>query len=106
MPVATLQKAQARVHTLPRIMKVACFFFQHSPIFGQAASSHTVTRLSVRISCRVSLYSFETGAFTRSHSGLRRCTGLSGRWAFSGWRTTGFTSTELMRLYPYFGARP
>ena len=26
------------------IMKVACFFSQHSPIFGQPASSQTVTR--------------------------------------------------------------
>ena len=42
LPVATLQKAQARVQVSPRIMKVACFCFQHSPMFGQAASSHTV----------------------------------------------------------------
>ena len=44
-PVATLQKAQARVQTEPSIIIVACFFAQHSPIFGQAASSQTVTRL-------------------------------------------------------------
>ena len=40
----TLQKAQARVQVSPMIMKVACFFSQHSPIFGQPASSQTVTR--------------------------------------------------------------
>jgi len=54
LPVATLQKAQARVQTEPRIITVACFFFQHSPMFGQDASSHTVARLSRRMSSRVS----------------------------------------------------
>ena len=48
-PVATLQNAHARVHTDPRIIMVACLFAQHSPIFGQAASSHTVTRSRSRI---------------------------------------------------------
>ncbi len=43
-PVLTLQKAQARVQVSPMIMKVACFFSQHSPILGQPASSHTVCR--------------------------------------------------------------
>jgi galactokinase len=55
IPVLTLQKAQARVQVSPRIITVACFLVQHSPIFGQAASSHTVARLSSRISLRVSL---------------------------------------------------
>ena len=54
MPVLTLQKAQARVQVSPRIITVACFLVQHSPMFGQAASSHTVARLSARISLRVS----------------------------------------------------
>jgi len=54
LPVATLQKAQARVQTDPRIITVACFFFQHSPMFGQAASSQTVASFSSRISRRVS----------------------------------------------------
>ena len=52
-PVATLQKVQARVHTAPRIITVACFSFQHSPMFGQAASSQTVLSLSSRINRRV-----------------------------------------------------
>ena len=85
-PVATLQKAQARVQTDPRIIMVACFCAQHSPIFGQAASSHTVTRLCSRISERVSAYSADTGALTRSHSGRRGC-GRSGLRRFSGWRS-------------------
>jgi len=54
MPVLTLQKAQARVQVSPRIITVACFLVQHSPMFGHAASSHTVCRFSSRISLRVS----------------------------------------------------
>jgi hypothetical protein len=54
-PVRTLQKAQARVHTSPMIMKVACFLDQHSPIFGQPASSHTVTSPLDRTMVMVSL---------------------------------------------------
>jgi len=84
-PVATLQKAQARVQISPRIMKVAWRRVQHSPRFGQAASSQTVARPPSRTMRRVSANSFDTGARTRIHSGLR-FTGLSGRWAFSGWR--------------------
>ena len=38
LPVDTLQKAQARVQILPMIIKVACFYDQHEPIFGQEAS--------------------------------------------------------------------
>ena len=53
-PVSTLQKAQARVQILPKIITVACLADQHSPIFGHAASSHTVFRLCSRISLRVS----------------------------------------------------
>ena len=54
MPVATLQKAQARVQISPMIMKVACFLSQHSPILGQPASSQTVTRLCDFTMSRVS----------------------------------------------------
>jgi len=53
-PVFTLQKAQARVQVSPMIMKVACFFSQHSPIFGQPASSQTVCRPLARIMAWVS----------------------------------------------------
>ena len=71
LPVATLQKAQARVQISPMIMKVACFLSQHSPIFGQPASSHTVTSLfSLTIFC-VSSHCGEPGALTRIQDGLR-----------------------------------
>ena len=48
-PVFTAQKPQARVHTSPRIMKVAVPRLQHSPRFGQCASSQTVWSSSPRI---------------------------------------------------------
>ena len=70
-PVATLQKAQARVQIAPRIIIVACFFCQHSPRFGHAASSHTVCRLLSRISFRVSATCGEVGAFARIQAGFR-----------------------------------
>ena len=42
LPVLTLQKAQARVQISPMIIMVAWLWLQHSPMFGQAASSQTV----------------------------------------------------------------
>src|SRR4051794_18007177 len=83
MPVFTLQKAQARVQVSPRIITVACFLVQHSPMFGHAASSQTVARLSERISLRVSWYPSLTGALTRIQSGLR-CFGGTAAGAFMG----------------------
>ena len=55
-PVATLQKAQARVQVSPMIIMVAWRCAQHSPMLGQAASSHTVTRPCSRRTRRVSPY--------------------------------------------------
>jgi hypothetical protein len=82
-PVFTLQKAQARVQVSPMIIMVACALVQHSPMFGQAASSQTVCSLFARTTSRVAAYSLETGALTRIQSGLRWMA-LSGRLAFSG----------------------
>jgi hypothetical protein len=87
-PVLTLQKAQARVQVSPMIIMVAWRWVQHSPIFGQAASSQTVCNACSRTMDLVSAYSRLTGAFTRIHSGLRS-TIVSGRCAFSGWRSAG-----------------
>ena len=42
-PWATSQKLQRRVQTSPRIMNVAVPWLKHSWMFGQLASSHTVT---------------------------------------------------------------
>ena len=50
--VLTAQKRQPRVHVSPMIMIVAVAVPsvppQHSPMFGQRASSHTVASLSLR----------------------------------------------------------
>jgi hypothetical protein len=43
-PWGTAQKPQARVQRLPRIMKVAVRWPQHSATLGQRADSHTVCR--------------------------------------------------------------
>ena len=53
-PVSIAQNPQFRVQTLPRIMKVAVPSAQHSPMFGQRASSQTVLRASSRRMCFVS----------------------------------------------------
>jgi len=49
LPLVTAQKAQARVHTSPRIMRVAVPWPQHSAMLGQRASSHTVVSSRPRI---------------------------------------------------------
>ena len=46
LPLGTAQKPQRRVQRLPSIMKVAEFWFQHSPRLGQLALSHTVCSLA------------------------------------------------------------
>ena len=43
-PVLTAQNPHARVQVSPRIMIVAVRWSQHSPMFGQRASSQTVLR--------------------------------------------------------------
>jgi hypothetical protein len=50
LPLGTAQKPQRRVQRLPSIMKVAVFWFQHSPMLGQWADSQTVCRLRSRAS--------------------------------------------------------
>ena len=49
-----LQKVQARVQTSPMIIMVAWPWDQHSPTFGQPASSQTVVSLCSRMVLRVS----------------------------------------------------
>ena len=70
LPVFILQNAQALVQISPNIINVACFFCQHSDIFGQAASSQTVTIfLSFKI-LSVDLKNFDVGALTRIQEGF------------------------------------
>jgi hypothetical protein len=91
IPVLTLQKAQARVQVSPRIITVACFWLQHSPMLGHAASSQTVLSFNRRISARVSAKPTEVGARTRSQSGLRARAGSSDR--TDGWTVEGSLMT-------------
>ena len=54
----------------PIIIKVACFFDQHSPKFGQLASSHTVTTLPFLIISFVVSKVFELGNLDLIHFGF------------------------------------
>ena len=55
----------------PRIMNVAVPLFQHSPMFGQLASSQTVFRPASFIKRFSSRYRGLPGGRTRSHGGFR-----------------------------------
>ena len=65
------QNPQFRVQTLPRIMNVAVPSAQHSPMFGQRASSQTVLSASSRRTCFVFAYVAPAPMRTFSHSGRR-----------------------------------
>ena len=94
LPVAILQNEQPRVQISPMIIMVAWPWLQHSPTFGQPASSHTVTRLFSRMILCVSAYPIPPGALTRIHFGFIGCS-LSGRCAFSGWRCWGILRSRM-----------
>ena len=85
-PVATLQNVQARVQTAPRIITVACRSSSTRRYSGRPPPRTRCCRSSSRISRRVAWYSGDPGALTRIQAGLRG-PGLSGRAAFSGWRS-------------------
>src|SRR5882762_11769067 len=70
VPWATAQYAQLRVHTSPRIMNVAALCSQHSPMFGQCASSQTVWSLRSRIMCFRARYVGPPGSLTFSQDGF------------------------------------
>ena len=71
LPCATSQNGQRRVHTSPKIMKVAVPCEKHSPIFGQDASSHTVCNLCSRRICLISKKRGLFGDLARIQLGLR-----------------------------------
>ena len=58
------------MHVSPIIIKVACFFDQHSPKLGQFASSQTVTTLPFFIISFVDLKVSELGIRERIHLGF------------------------------------
>ena len=70
LPVSTEQNLQALVQTEPNNIKVAVPADQHSEIFGQCASSHTVFNL---LPCTSFLIFAKLGsmpAFTLIHDGF------------------------------------
>src|SRR5437867_2450097 len=69
-PEVTAQKRHPRVHVSPMSMIVAVPPPQHSPTFGQWASSHTVWRSRDRRSPFRRTYVSPAGGRTRSHSGF------------------------------------
>ena len=75
LPWPTSQNGQRRVHRSPRIMKVAVPWLKHSPMLGQAASSHTVCRPCSRRMCLISPNFAPDDTLLRIHAGLR-----SGSW--------------------------
>src|SRR5580692_1321407 len=70
LPVSTAQNRQARVHTAPISMIVAVPAFQHSPIFGHLASSHTVASRCSRTMSWTARKPSPVGALARSHWGF------------------------------------
>ena len=70
-PWATSQKEQRRVQTSPRIMNVAVPWLKHSWMFGQLASSQTVTRRFSRSLLLSLATALPAGMRTRIQLGLR-----------------------------------
>jgi hypothetical protein len=79
--LGTAQKPQRRVQISPSSMKVAVLWFQHSPMFGHCADSHTVCRPSPRANFFKLWKLSPEGAFARSQVGLGiRCGGAISIW--------------------------
>jgi len=72
-PVFTAQNPHERVHVSPRIMNVAVPRLQHSPMFGQRASSQTVWSAWLRISSCSSPNLPPVGKRTLSQGGRSGC---------------------------------
>ena len=70
LPVSTEQNRQARVHTAPINMMVAVPAFQHSPMFGHFASSHTVASRCSRTMFFTALNPAPAGSGARIQRGL------------------------------------
>jgi hypothetical protein len=78
-------------------MNVAVPRSQHSPMFGQAASSQTVFRVAPLIFLRISRKFALPGAFTLNQSGSRLST--DGDSGFSDFETNDLFSIILGRIY-------
>ena len=80
--------AQARVQMSPMMRKLACRCAQQCPMFGHAASSHTVCSLPFLTVSIVSANTAPAGAGTRIQSGFGPPE-VSDLRRFSGWRRAG-----------------
>ena len=92
---STWQKPHARVQRSPLIMKVAVPSAQHSKMFGQPASSQTVTSPRPRTVLRSDRNSVPMLAFARNQAGLRApsarpAAGSTPAWASRPSRRTGW----------------
>src|SRR5699024_10912570 len=70
LPVSIWQKSQRRVHCSPPMRNVASRSSQHSKMFGQPASSHTVCRSCLRTNDFSEAYSGPLCAFALIQAGL------------------------------------
>ena len=84
LPVSTEQKRQARVHTAPISMMVAVPAFQHSPMFGHFASSHTVLRRCSRTMPLTAREPAPAASGACSQGGLREAPAVALRSAAAG----------------------
>ena len=99
LAVVTAQKRQPRVQVSPIIMKVAVPLFQHSPMFGQRASSQTVASFCPCDCSLIQLKRAPPGKRTLSHGGLAGRVGVSSiagmeNYRLLGFRWSGFTPRE------------
>ena len=83
-PTFTWQKRQARVHTSPISITVAVPPPQHSAMFGQRASSHTVASFVSRTMPFTRSNPSPCGIRTFSHSGFFVASGIWGSGKRSG----------------------
>ena len=77
LPVFTPQKPQERVHTLPKIIKVAVPSLQHSPMLGQLPEVQIVCKSYLSTRLLSSVYFLPVGNLTRNHFGFGLCTGAA-----------------------------
>ena len=68
--MATAQKVQLLVQTLPKIMNVAVPSPQHSPMLGQLPEVQMVFKLYLFTKPLSSVYFLPVGSFTRNHLGF------------------------------------
>src|ERR1700730_188363 len=97
LPLGTAQKPQRRVQISPNSMKVAVLWFQHSPILGHWADSHTVCKPNPRANFLRLWKLSPTGALALSHDGLGILSGPPGSICTS-WELPAMGSSDSISL--------